>query len=129
MEPTIYIGYDSREAIVYDVCKFSIERRASKPVNIQPIDVAKLRRRGLYWKDKDPLSSTEFTYSRYLAPYLNNFVGCAMFVDCDFLFLADVWELLEHVNEAGVVITKWRYYPDGSVQVMIGLSIRDIELR
>ena len=103
MEPTIYIGYDSREKVAYDVCKFSIEKRASMPVNIQPLDLSKLKRRGLYWRAEDPLASTEFTYSRFLTPYLNNFTGCAMFVDCDFLFLTDIWELLEQFDQTKAI--------------------------
>ncbi len=96
--PTIYIGYDSRETIAYDVCKFSIERRASKPVNIMPIIQSELIKNGLYTRNKDPLATTEFTYTRFFTPYLNNYNGIAIFVDCDFLFLADIWELIDQYD-------------------------------
>jgi hypothetical protein len=98
VEPIIYIGYDSREKVAYDVCKYSIEKRASKPVEIRSLNLELLRRRGLYWRKEDSLASTEFTYSRFLVPYLCNYVGNAVFVDCDFLFLADVWELLDQFD-------------------------------
>ena len=58
----IFIGWDRREPEAYDVAKFSLERRASIPVSVAPIKLEELRARGLYWRDKDPLASTEFTY-------------------------------------------------------------------
>lgn len=98
MEPTVYIGFDSREEIAYQVCKHSIERRASKPVTIRPIKLDELRSKGLYYRTEDPLASTEFTYSRFLVPYLNDYKGPALFIDCDFLFMADIWELFEQYD-------------------------------
>lgn len=100
MQPTVYIGYDSREQVAYDVCKFSIERRASKPVDIRKLELQELRDQGIYKRSHDPLASTEFTYSRFLVPYLNQYKEPALFVDCDFLFLADVWELLDQANNS-----------------------------
>jgi hypothetical protein len=97
-EPTVYIGYDSREEIAYDVCKHSIDKRASKPVEIYPLKQQALRDRGLYQRDKDPLASTEFTYTRFMVPFLRNYEGFSVFVDCDFLFLADIWELLDQFD-------------------------------
>ena len=53
-----------------------------------------LRHCGLYWRAKDPLASTEFTYTRFLTPYLAGYQGWALFCDCDFLWLADVAKLV-----------------------------------
>src|SRR6188768_1135143 len=55
----VYIGWDQREPIAYDVAKFSLERRASIPVAVAPIKLDDLRSRGLYRRDQDPLASTE----------------------------------------------------------------------
>lgn len=90
---SIYVGYDSREDIAYQVCKYSLQRRCSQPVNITPLIQSDLRARGLYDRSVDPLASTEFTYTRFLTPYLAGFDGWALFCDCDFLWLADVAEL------------------------------------
>jgi hypothetical protein len=104
MEPLrIYIGWDRRESKAYDVASFSLGRRASVPVDISSIRLDDLRSRGLYWRDADPLASTEFTYSRFLTPYLAGFQGTALFCDCDFLWLADVAELLRIVDPAKAV--------------------------
>ena len=87
----IFIGYDSRESIAWHVCAHSIMRRASRPVSISPIMLRQLD--GIYNR-ADPQASTEFSLSRFLTPYLAG-GGISMFVDCDFVFLHDVWELYE----------------------------------
>jgi hypothetical protein len=94
----IFIGWDRREPIAYDVAKFSLERRASVPVGVTPIKLDELRARGLYSRDEDPLASTEFTYSRFLTPVLAGYEGWALFCDCDFLWLGDVAGLLEYTK-------------------------------
>ena len=71
----IFVGCDQREPDAYDVAKFSLERRASIPVQVTPIKLDGLRARGLYRRDADPLATTEFTYSRFLTPTLAGFSG------------------------------------------------------
>src|SRR6266516_4265682 len=90
----VYIGWDSREVDAYEVARFSLERRSSIPVQISPIKLEELRAAGLYWRESDPLASTEFTYSRFLTPALAKFTGWALFFDCDFLWLGDIAELV-----------------------------------
>lgn len=90
----IFVGYDSTEHRAYEVCVKSLLRRASCPVQIIPLRLDWLQGLGIYWRPTDPLASTEFTYSRFLIPTLCGYQGRAMFVDCDFVFLADVVELL-----------------------------------
>ncbi|MEO1001240.1 MAG: glycosyltransferase, partial [Pseudomonadota bacterium] len=97
----IFVGWDSREPIAYDVCAHSIHRHASRPVEVQPIKLADLVEKGLYTREIDPLASTEFTYSRFLTPHLAGFSGWAIFCDCDFLFTADVaglWDLRDETK-------------------------------
>lgn len=89
----LFVGFDSREEIAYQVCRHSVEKRASTPVDVQALRQDDLRERGLYWRDKDPLASTEFTYTRFLVPALAGHRGWAIFCDCDFLWLADIAEL------------------------------------
>jgi hypothetical protein len=90
----VFVGWDSRQDEVYQVCRFSLERRSSIPVDIRPIKLSELRASGLYWRADDPLASTEFTYSRFLTPALAGYSGWALFCDCDFLWLADIAELV-----------------------------------
>ena len=119
----IFIGWDQREPEAYDVAKFSLERRASIPVEVAPIKLDELRARGLYWRDQDPLASTEFTYSRFLTPALAGFKGWALFCDCDFLWLGDIAGLPQYTKSPkAVYCVQHDYTPkettkmDGAVQ-------------
>ena len=90
----VFIGYDPREAIAFNVLAHSIQRRASRPVAIAPVMLSQLG--ALMWRERHPLQSTEFSFSRFLVPYLCGYEGWAMFMDCDMLMLDDVarlWDL------------------------------------
>ena len=96
----VFIGWDSREEIAYEVCRKSILRHASIPVDIQPIKQSELRERGLYTREFDPLSSTEFSFTRFLTPYLAGYDGWAVFMDCDFLLRGDIAGLMDYADGA-----------------------------
>lgn len=87
----VFCGYDSRQPVAVTVLTHSIWKRASKPVFIQPLrlDQLPITRRGL----------TEFTYSRFLVPYLSNYEGISVFCDADMLMLGDICEILNDINE------------------------------
>ena len=110
---TIYIGYDSREHDAVNVLIDSIERLSSKPINIVTLNIIGLRRAGLYRRtpafestcwgsgknmidlfDKKPFS-TDFSFSRFLVPHLNQYEGYAIFMDCDMFFRSDPCELFD----------------------------------
>jgi len=95
---TVYIGWDSREPIAADVCKYSILENASIPVDIVMLKQDDLRSRGLYWRDVDKLASTEFTFTRFLVPELNNFEGTAIFMDSDMVLTTDIAELIAEID-------------------------------
>ena len=95
---TVYIGWDSREPIAADVCRYSILENASIPVDIVMLKQDELRSRGLYWRDVDKLASTEFTFTRFLVPELNNFEGTAIFMDSDMVLTTDIAELIADVD-------------------------------
>ncbi|MGH6891405.1 MAG: hypothetical protein ACREEP_04020 [Dongiaceae bacterium] len=81
----VFIGYDHRQAVAYNVLQFSLFRHASKPVTIAPLVLSTLpmKRSGL----------TPFTFSRFLVPWLCDYQGWALFLDIDFLVLGDVAEI------------------------------------
>ena len=95
----IFVGYDPREDLAYEVCRHSILKRSSIPVEIIPIKQSDLRKSGLYWRERGQFESTEFSFSRFLTPCLANYQGWAMFVDCDFLYLADIKELKDVIED------------------------------
>ena len=100
----VYVGWDSREDIAFRVCRHSLIRRASRPVDAIPIMQHVLRARGLYVRPVDPLAATEFTYTRFFVPYLEGYRGWALFCDCDFLWLADVAELFAQADDRYAVM-------------------------
>ena len=96
----IYVGWDSREDIAYQVCKKSIIDTASVDVEIVPLKQKELRERlHIYWREEDKLASTEFTFTRFLVPDLMAYKGWALFIDCDFVALDDVKKLFDQRND------------------------------
>lgn len=86
----VFIGYDPRSALAYNVLQHSIVRHASKPVAIIPLILNQLpmKRCGL----------TQFTYSRFLVPYLCEFQGVAIFMDADMIVTGDIHELASYAE-------------------------------
>jgi hypothetical protein len=87
----VFVGYDPREAVAYNVLAHSINRRASQPVAVTPLMLSQLG--PLMWRERHPLQSTDFSFSRFLVPYLCGFEGWAVFMDCDMLVLDDFAKL------------------------------------
>lgn len=87
----VFIGYDPRQAISYNVLQHSIATRSSRPVQITPLILQQLplQRQGL----------TPFTYSRFLVPWLCNYEGWALFLDADMLLLDDISKLFDLVDD------------------------------
>ncbi|MEI9905004.1 MAG: hypothetical protein WDN06_14355 [Asticcacaulis sp.] len=56
----LYVGYDSREDIAWQVARHSLSRHMTKPVEIYPLKQVALRELGLYTRPYDKTSSTEF---------------------------------------------------------------------
>lgn len=84
----IFIGFDPRESVAYSVLAHSIARRSSVPVSITPVMLSQLG--NVLTRVRHPLQSTDFSFSRFLVPYLSGYEGWSIFMDCDMLVLADV---------------------------------------
>lgn len=100
----VFIGYDSVEAIAFSVLSHSIHARASQPVSITPVMLDELE--GIYKRERNPLQSTEFSFSRFLVPYLCDYQGWAVFMDCDMLArddFAKLWQLRDERHAVQVV--------------------------
>lgn len=95
MEPLkVFVGYDSRQPVAYHVLANSIMNSASVPVSVTPLKINQLpiNRVGL----------TEFTFSRYLVPWLCGFKGKAVFLDSDMLVLDDIKGLFDASGDSAV---------------------------
>lgn len=91
----IFIGWDSRFPEPAQVLAHSIRQNASIPVEISYLNYAEIADEYGFHREPDPKASTEFTYTRFLVPYLCRYEGLALFLDNDMLCLADVAELAE----------------------------------
>lgn len=103
MIKNVYIGYDTREDIAYQVSKFSILNK-SKNINVNPLKLKDLIENKMYWREAEKNASTEFTISRFLIPQLNDFKGWALFCDCDILFLKDINNLFDLTDDKYAVM-------------------------
>ena len=81
----VFIGFDSKEEIASLICEYSIKKHSKSKIKINHLKLQELRKKGLYKRNHDNLSSTEFTFSRFLVPFLMNYEGWAVFCDSDFL--------------------------------------------
>lgn len=89
---TIFIGVDAKEYAAAAVLAHSILTRASAPVYFMPLTKRAVER--IYTRPRGPMEATEFSMTRFLVPYLSGYQGWSLFVDCDFLCQADIWELM-----------------------------------
>lgn len=107
----VFVGYDIREDIAYQVCEYSIKKH--QPLaEVIPLKQKELRESGIYTRAVDPLSSTEFTFTRFLVPYLTDYKGWAVFVDCDFVFVEDVKQLFDQADDKyAVMVVQHDYTP------------------
>ena len=89
----IFIGYDFRERTATNVLIDSLYQTTSYPLSITPIVKNQLIKQGFHNREKDKNQSTDFSFTRFLVPYLMNFEGWAIFMDCDMLCRSDISEL------------------------------------
>lgn len=96
----VFIGYDPRETVVYHVCVNSIVRRSSQPLAITPLALKNLS--GYIELHRD--GSNQFTYSRFLVPYLMGWSGWGLYLDGDMLLREDIVEIFKLKDDAKAVL-------------------------
>ena len=115
----IFIGYDDRERVAVNVLTNSIQANSSIPVQIGQIRLEQIE--DIYSRSHDPLQSTDFSFSRFLVPYLMNYQGWALFIDADMLCLGDIselWGMRDHQKAVQVVKHKHNCKPGKKFQGM-----------
>ncbi|TSA41417.1 MAG: glycosyltransferase [Betaproteobacteria bacterium] len=109
----VFIGYDPREAVAFSVLAYSIHARSSQPVSITPLMLSALQ--GVMTRERHPLQSTDFSFSRFLTPYLSDYSGWSVFMDCDMLMLDDIASLHALRDERyAVMVVKHDHVPKES---------------
>lgn len=85
----VFIGCDSRQRQAALVLQHSLQRCSSLPLSITLLEDSQLRRCGLLWRERDPLQSTDTSFSRFLVPQLLGYQGWGLYLDGDMLCLSD----------------------------------------
>lgn len=113
----VYVGYDSREDIAWQVCRHSLHRHAGSDLEVYPLKQTTLRELGLYTRPQDN-ASTEFSLTRFLTPHIAAHDGWTIFVDCDFLFTIDIHDILKNVDRSkAIYVVKHDYTPANAVKM------------
>jgi len=115
----VFIGWDSREDIAYEVAKYSIHKY-NPNIEVIPLKQYQLREAGVYWREEDKKGSTEFTITRFLVPWLSQFNGWSLFMDCDVLAYEDVGNILKDADLGRAVNCVKHDYSPTSVMKMDG---------
>jgi lipopolysaccharide biosynthesis glycosyltransferase len=132
---SIFIGFDSREAVTADVLSHSIKKRTDAKVDIQYLKHRELRKRGFFKRpwliesetgefkdliDNKPFS-TEFSHTRFLVPALMKYKGWALFQDSDMLCLSDIKKLFALCDDKyAVMCVKHQHKVNGLTMKMDG---------
>lgn len=97
-----------------------MEKNSSVPIEVIPLRRQDLRSQNIYTRDQDPKQSTEFTYCRFFVPYINNYKGWALFADDDFLWLGDIAELLDQVDDKYAIMCAQHDYAPAAGSKLAG---------
>ena len=94
---TVFIGFEPAEEVAYHTLVSSILNNTSRPVNIVALD-----KRNLGYCHKrplDPKQSNSFTYIRFLVPWLSDYTGWSLFMDCDMILRTDINDIFALAND------------------------------
>ena len=110
----IFIGFDEGEKVSYHILSESIRRQSSVPVSITPLCLSNLPE---FRRELQTNQSTEFAFSRFLVPYLSEYKGWSLFLDCDMMFRDDIKNLWDIIDEdKSIMCCKHDYIPKQNVK-------------
>ena len=113
----VFIGYDPKEVVAFNVLCHSIQVNASQPVAIVPVMLSQLK--GIHHRERHKLFSTEFSFSRFLVPFLCGYEGWAVFMDCDMMVrddMAKLWNMQD--DRYAVQVVKHDHKPVNDVKFL-----------
>lgn len=119
----VYIGYDPNEIVAYHVLCQSILEQSSRPVRLTPINLSNLK--GVFAREAVATQSTEFSFSRFLTPYLSGYEGWSLFMDCDMLVRADIADLFALADDRyAVMVAQHDYVPRDEIKFLDHVQTR-----
>lgn len=106
----IFIGYDSAAPVLYNVAQHSIHSRTKSQCIVRPLILNQLKT--IYSRSPHQLASTEFSFSRFLVPYLSGYQGWSLFMDNDVVVLDDIQNIFDLADDAfSVMCVKHEHEP------------------
>jgi hypothetical protein len=131
----VFVGEDPKEKAAAKLAIASLQRRARSPVSVTSLHLERLAAAGLLRRPVDARGgmydlrsqapqSTEFAISRFLVPILAQH-GWALFVDCDVVFLEDVWQLLAIADpKYAVLCVQHQHQPQAETKMVDQVQTR-----
>ena len=95
----------------------SLLKHSTQPISITPIRLQNIR--DIFVRERLNIQSTEFAFSRFLVPYLCNYSGHAIFMDCDMLSRADIsllWR--QRTTKYAVQCVQHDYTPNSTIKFL-----------
>jgi hypothetical protein len=114
----IYIGYDVAERVAYHALSQSLIDHASVPIRITPIALSTLGI--LHSRSRVSQQSTDFSFTRFLTPFLSGYAGWSLFMDCDMLVRADVADLFALADDRFAVMAAQHEYTPRDREKFLG---------
>ena len=115
----IFIGFDRKETVAYHALCQSIIEKSSVPVSFTPIYLNHLS--DIYYREHDNRQSNEFSFTRFLVPFLQNYSGTALFLDCDMMLRTDIDEIFQYASkqpEKAVHVIQHDYTPKNKIKYL-----------
>ena len=108
----IFIGHDYRERAATNVLIDSLYQNSSSPITICPLVTHQLSNKGIFNRVREKKQSTDFSFTRFLVPFLMGYSGWAIFMDCDMLCSDDIKNLWDQRDEKfSIMCVKHKHSP------------------
>lgn len=100
----IFIGYDSRQGDVHEACWHSIIKASPQlenhpHIHVKYLDTSKIPEYTREYGNQN----VEFSYSRFLIPFLSDYKGWSIFCDNDYIFERNILNLLLYITDEKAV--------------------------
>ena len=115
----IFIGYDKDESVAWFTLAHSIISKSSIPISLTPLNLSNLK--DIHNREKNSKQSNAFSFTRFLVPYLSDYSGWALYLDCDQLMRVDVktiFDNLEDLENKALYCVKHDYVPKDKIKYL-----------
>lgn len=115
----IFIGYDPVEPVAWHTLTQSIIETSSIPVAFIPVAIEHFQ--AFFHRERDIKQSNSFSFNRFCVPYLMDYEGYALFMDCDMMLRVDIAEVLKVIEDEpgkALYVVKHDYTPSEKIKYL-----------